>query len=306
MVEIQDIESRFDRLVQARPDLAEAASLQRELLREALRVTPAARPPLLPRQRGLQKLEQGVPLLHDEAFEADLATCRDLFGRLLNVLQLRPASAEAAAELAQAAASGRLDFEHAIGEALANHLDHLQDLAVWLSVQPDVLATVLELTVRPSLQVMGAALAPLLNEEARWQRGYCPICGAWPILAELQMTEQRRHLRCFRCGSDWPTLRLLCPYCGNDDHATLGYLQGERELRYRVETCERCKGYLKSVNAFDSSPPAVLVLDDLASVHLDIAALERGYQRPDEAGFRLELSVGEQDEALESLLEGVD
>jgi FdhE protein len=188
-------------------------------------------------------------------------------------------------------------------EALAEHADHLGELADWGGVAPEVLASVAGLAVQPSLQAVATALKPLLQTIEGWEHGYCPACGAWAGLAELQLAEQQRHLRCLRCGTDWASPRLRCPYCGNRDHDSLGYLQGEREPRFRVEVCERCKGYLKAADAFESNPPAGLALDDLASIHLDLAAIERGYSRPAQPGFRIELGEPEPDEALEDLLE---
>ena len=41
-------------------------------------------------------------------------------------------------------------------------------------------------------------------------------------------------------------------------------------------------------------PPELLALDDVASLHLDVAAIERGYHRPVGSGFRIELAVPEQ------------
>ena len=37
-------------------------------------------------------------------------------------------------------------------------------------------------------------------EEAVWQQGYCPICGGWPLLAELRGIELAQYLRCAACG----------------------------------------------------------------------------------------------------------
>src|SRR5438552_1345771 len=46
-----------------------------------------------------------------------------------------------------------------------------------------------------------------------WSRGYCPVCGAWPVLAELRGLERTRCLRCGRCGVDWQRPWLACVYC---------------------------------------------------------------------------------------------
>jgi FdhE protein len=290
MPEIAELEARLDRLLKSRPDLEEAAGLQRDLLRECYRGRPRLEPLRLSPEQARGKLGGGVPILHGEDVTVDISFCRDLFGRLLNTLQRRPQSAEAAGEIAHAAAAERLDVERCVGEALANHSDHLFEIATWSMVSPEVLATVLEMVTRPPLQALSATFQSLLNESDDWKRGYCPMCGAWPGLTELRMAEQHRYLRCLRCGAAWPSRRLLCVFCGNDDHRSLGYLQGQREPRFRVEVCERCKAYLKAMNAFESSAPEYLLLDDLASVHLDIAALERGYARPQEPGFRLEFA----------------
>jgi FdhE protein len=64
-------------------------------------------------------------------------------------------------------------------------------------------------------------------------------------------------------------------------------LQAEAENRFRVQVCDRCHGYLKIGNAFDPPPAELLPLDDLASIDLDVVAIERGYVRPNKAGFRL-------------------
>jgi FdhE protein len=136
-----------------------------------------------------------------------------------------------------------------------------------------------------------AARCAALTDVDRWDRGYCPVCGAWPALAELVGAEKRRVLRCGRCGTWWSWLVLLCPYCGNDDHRYLGTLtpenvrptaaaSGEARSKDRIDVCERCHGYVKSVATFHSVPTPRLAAEDAATVHLDVGAREAGYTRP--------------------------
>jgi len=47
----------------------------------------------------------------------------------------------------------------------------------------------------------------------------------------------------------------------------------------RVEVCDKCNGYLKVVSSFAPSPPEMLPVEDLATLHLDYIAQERGYAR---------------------------
>lgn len=121
-----------------------------------------------------------------------------------------------------------------------------------------------------------------------WSRGYCPLCGAWPTLAEICGVERARHLRCAACGSAWRMHGLACPYCGMADHEKLGSLVPQQPgSNAVVEVCHGCHGYLKALTVLRPAPPAQVMLEDLASVELDLAAAERGYRRPIGAGYEL-------------------
>lgn len=125
-----------------------------------------------------------------------------------------------------------------------------------------------------------------------WPHGYCPVCGAWPLRAELRGVERERHLRCGRCGADWTGSWLRCAYCGEQDHERLGLLSSEGHLESRrVETCASCRRYLKAFAVLAPADSLEMLLDDLETVELDLAARERGYARPDGLGYALSVTV---------------
>jgi FdhE protein len=99
-------------------------------------------------------------------------------------------------------------------------------------------------------------------------------------LGEIQGKEGGRRLRCAMCGADWPYPRLQCAFCANKEYQTLGYisLEGEDD-KYRLQTCDRCHGYLKVVVTFDPTPIDQLAVEDLATLHLDLIAAEREFAR---------------------------
>ena len=133
-----------------------------------------------------------------------------------------------------------------------------------------------------------------LAEQApgRWPHGYCPLCGAWPLRAELRGVERERRLRCGRCGADWLAPWLRCTYCGEQDHERLGLLSAEGQLESRrVETCATCRRYLKAFAALVPAGPLDLLLDDLETIELDLAARERGFTRPDGLGHAIAVRV---------------
>ncbi len=315
MLATQDLTLLLDRRVaalqKANPDLREALELQARLIRASLTAVraPEAHPFALPREHLTARVREGVPLLHDQPAHVDVPFAADLFSRLVDILAERddPHLRSRLDALVSAATGGLLDPERLFGEAFVQHQDHVAEIASQIGVDAELLRTLASQAVAPLLRAYADHLLPLLariddgtSQGAAWQQGYCPVCGAWPILAELRGVELARYLRCAACGSGWRSPRLFCPYCANEDYQSLGTLTIEGEQRFRIGVCERCKGYLKVCNAFDPPPAALLALEDAASVHLDVAAIERGYHRPGGAGFAIELAVPE-DEWLEEL-----
>jgi FdhE protein len=127
---------------------------------------------------------------------------------------------------------------------------------------------------------------------ASWTEGYCPVCGAWPAFAEVRGIERSRYLRCSRCGGEWQAHCLLCPFCGMTDHKELVSLVPENSgSNAMIDACNGCRGYIKTFTTLQGSPPVKVLLDDLDSVEVDVAAAEQGYRRPQGAGYSLNINV---------------
>ncbi len=118
-----------------------------------------------------------------------------------------------------------------------------------------------------------------------WTEGWCRVCGAWPVLAELRGLERERRLRCGRCGDDWSFPWLRCVFCCEGRHDRLGALvpEGGGES-HRVENCHECRGALKSVATLTALSHAEVLRKDGETIELDWAAVDRGYRRPNGLG----------------------
>jgi len=150
---------------------------------------------------------------------------------------------------------------------------------------------IVQLALMPALQAVAAGCAKALAEVA-WTSGVCPVCVAWPALAESRGLDRPRVLRCGRCASEWKLPWQLCPFCGNDDHASLGYLyDGQAGESRRIFTCENCRGYLKTLATLGPLSAREVAVEDLATLALDLVALERGFERPAQPGFELDVRV---------------
>jgi formate dehydrogenase maturation protein FdhE len=84
----------------------------------------------------------------------------------------------------------------------------------------------------------------------------------------------------------------LCPYCSLNDHNQLVALVPEKnESHGVVDACKRCLGYVKTFTTLQGCAATGVMLEDLATVALDVAVIEQGYTRRADAGYRLDVTV---------------
>ncbi len=223
--------------------------------------------------------EVEAPLLHRRELKIDGFGAQRLLRRLASAVgslrRYRP-SAEAAVEL--------------VAAAVRQDTAEVGALAASVGVDARALSSIAYLATLPILSSCGRLLESRLPRF--WPAGYCPVCAAWPLLAERRGLDRTRQLRCGRCAVEWQIRWLCCVYCGESDHRRLGSLVPEDGGEVlKVEICHTCGGYLKSVATLQRIPPIELLLRDLDTVELDLVAVDRGYGRPEGSGFPLEIRL---------------
>jgi FdhE protein len=279
--------ARLDALSQTDPAVVPLARLQAEALRAAADATWAEGVP----EPDRQQIERGIPLLHRQTVRADGGRVRRLLARLAAVVRDTPGVGDDATAFGRAVEQGDLDAASLLRAALVQDGEALAHLAGTVGVDVALLATIANLAALPLLQACGRRADPVLGG-ARWTGGYCPVCAAWPTLAELRGLDRMRWLRCGRCGSGWSVAHVGCPYCSNADRRSAGYLAPERERESRrAVTCDVCRGYLKTVTTIQAIPPVEIGMTDMQTLELDVAALDQDYARPDVPGFPLDVTV---------------
>jgi len=114
------------------------------------------------------------------------------------------------------------------------------------------------------------------------RRGQCPFCGGAPGISARRegslMEGARRMLVCALCGGEWLFGRILCPSCFEQEPAKLPSFQNERHRAVRIEACETCHRYVKSIDLSEDARP-IPEVDDLVSLSVDLWAAEQGYTR---------------------------
>jgi len=182
--------------------------------------------------------------------------------------------------LAAAINKQRLDLWILGNTLLVGATDILSAQLTAQSYPPGLVLTLLRLALLPFLERVATQLTAWHNVQS-WGRGYCPTCGAWPVLAEQRGLEQQRYLRCGLCASSWEIDRLLCPFCTTRDHTLLGYFQVEgEEQRKRAATCDACQGYIKLCSTLTLLTTPQLLLEEVALMHLDLIVMAKGYVSP--------------------------
>jgi Protein involved in formate dehydrogenase formation len=110
----------------------------------------------------------------------------------------------------------------------------------------------------------------------------CPFCGGAPQLSILESAGDAdgggRQLLCGTCLTVWPFRRVLCAHCGEEDEHRLAYYHSPAFDHLRVDACDTCRHYLKTVD-LTRLGIAVPVVDEVAGASLDLWALEHDYQK---------------------------
>ena len=218
-----------------------------------------------------------------------------------HILGIATAAGTEVEPLSKRVAEGWLDPLRLFESAVSQDVDRFHEVALVEKDYHGLLRGLAPLIAMPMLQSCRRAWAERVPMD--WAYGFCPICGGWPALAEKRGLDGARHLRCGCCGGDWRTEWLRCPFCGEADHEKLGSLVSPDKLeRETIEVCDRCSGYVKTMTTLRAIRPEHVVLQDLATVVMDIAALERGYRRPAAKGHEVAVSVVAESSRLHDLL----
>ncbi|MEW6585854.1 MAG: formate dehydrogenase accessory protein FdhE [Nitrospirota bacterium] len=223
-----------------------------------------------------REFQEGFPLLKKEDFPVDIPSSVTLFGRLREIgrnasekLRLNVNAIEQAAE------RKALDIPILIARHFDTaFIDHLSGRA---GIDSAVLEFLLHMSILPSLQST-AGQAGDFPDLKNWLKGYCPLCGSLPLISFLKEDGQR-FLLCSFCSFSWPSERLRCPFCENSDHSTLHYFFAEGEEAYRVDICDKCRKYIKTVDIRKLGYDPDLNMEDITSAHLDIIAAGQGFAR---------------------------
>ncbi|MGB7845323.1 MAG: formate dehydrogenase accessory protein FdhE [Candidatus Acidiferrum sp.] len=124
--------------------------------------------------------------------------------------------------------------------------------------------------------IVGAMLPPVLHMTVC----RCPRCDSLPLLGVLRPEGDggKRFLQCSFCSQEWEFRRILCAHCGEEKESELPVYVAEAFPHVRVECCDTCKYFLRTID-LTKDGNAVPIVDDLTAIPLHLWAEENGYKR---------------------------
>ena len=226
------------------------------------------------------KIREGFPLIDKKDLNLDMESGAALFKRLCAVVQERNSkAAEDVNRISEAVNEGRLDLEKLFGNLLAEDGKSFKASAGEMELNQDLLMFLAKNSVNPLLEAYADQLKGHIQQK-KWWKAYCPICGSKPVMAALRKKEGERYLLCSCCGFEWRFSRMKCPFCGRQDRDKHRYFYIAKESRaYRVDVCDKCKKYIKTVDTTQTSGDIVLFVEDIGTLHFDLIAQKEGYKR---------------------------
>lgn len=142
--------------------------------------------------------------------------------------------------------------------------DRSEQLLAWVFLQP--YAELLANCERPSISD-GSPSA-------------CPVCGSKPLVGVLRPEGDgaKKSLVCMLCAYEWNFRRVYCPSCGEEREPFMAFYSTPGIRHVRVDVCDTCHTYLKTVD-LTKTGLAVPVVDELATIPLDLWAAQHGYKK---------------------------
>jgi FdhE protein len=221
--------------------------------------------------------KEGFSLIQKEDFPLDMQASMKLFQSLCQIWGTsNPHMAEQVKKINEVIDSKKIDLKKLL--KMGANGKKVEQVAAEFGLDKKVFAFLVWNSIKPSIEAGMEQLSSELDSES-WLKGYCPVCGSLPHLSLLREEIGKRYLICSFCGYSWRIDRLICPFCNNTEQEFLQYFYGEGEETYRIHLCNKCHQYIKTIDlrVLGESDPS---LEDLATLHLDILASQKGYKRP--------------------------
>lgn len=291
-VTLEEIIERIDDISEERPSHKEVLQFLKEVVTEQHRIKQEIEtdPVNMDEKLVKTKIQEGFSVVDKSDLKLDITQASHLFERLCDVLKRNKNVSSDVDAIKDVIARKELSLEELFKKTAAEDEEYLDKLSDRLKLKKEILLFLAKNSIKPIFEAYAHKLEGHVDQE-RWWRGYCPICGSKPVMAELIGAERKKFLICSCCGYEWRFKRTKCPFCENEESRAFKYFFTEKEGRaYRVETCQKCNKYIKTVDTEELGEEIIPSVEDIGTLYLDVLAKKEGYERE---AHPLGLNLGE-------------
>jgi formate dehydrogenase maturation protein FdhE len=260
------------RLRELHPELASAVDLQIELLQIQRRIqTRVPLPSINLDAKSLNALMAKGPILHFDQLPIEWSDVRFLLRATAQAMRNHDAIDDADLR--------RIDEfcrdATRLPEVVRSWYDSARPGGRALDPGAAGLESLIQQAMRPILTRSAEAIMAR-TDFTGWNKHICPLCAGEPDMAVITPAAERL-LVCGRCAARWRFDQIACPFCLNEERAKITSL-ASRDGKYRISCCDICLRYIKAYDARRAGRPLMVVVDSVATLPLDAAAIQRGYR----------------------------
>jgi FdhE protein len=223
------------------------------------------------------RFSQGMTLLNEGIFPLSTDSMDKVSDRMIPFLartfpNIRPILKNIKAALKK----NKLDLKNCMESMLHSRDEIINETALHLKTDAVSLKFVLGQLLKPIVEKQSESLRSVI-QNLNWKKGYCPVCGSFPVLSYLKGAEGQRWLVCGCCSHEWRFARTQCPFCENEDPEKSELCFVEERAYERAEMCHQCKRYLGGIDLRKYPYEFIPEVAVAGMMYLDVLAQEKGF-----------------------------
>jgi FdhE protein len=223
------------------------------------------------------RFSQGMTLLNEGIFPLSTDSMDKVSDRMIPFLarafpNIRPILKNVKAALKK----NKPDLKNCMESMLHSRDEIINETALHLKTDAVTLKFVLGQLLKPLVEKQSERLRSVI-QNLNWKKGYCPVCGSFPVLSYLKGAEGQRWLVCGCCSHEWRFARTQCPFCENEDSKKSELCFVEDRAYERAEMCHQCKRYLAGIDLRKYPYEFIPEVAVAGMMYLDVLAQGKGY-----------------------------
>ncbi|TES92662.1 MAG: formate dehydrogenase accessory protein FdhE [Candidatus Cloacimonadota bacterium] len=228
-----------------------------------------------------EKIEKGEHLADFSKIKINDNFLLDKFHKICEIrAEINAKEMEEIQKMKKAIDNEKIDFSKIQQNLARGKIRYFDTLSKKIGVGKELLHSIALAVYKPIFELTVEEKKDLI-EDYVWEKGSCPMCGTNPGMAKLEKEVGRRLLWCPLCSSEWVYRRMKCPFCENDEQKSLRFFYVDDDSFYRVDVCETCKGYVKTIDERKrgKEEKTIFEIEDIKTFYLDDIALKEGYKK---------------------------